>query len=137
MMNYRKYALLVLFLTLASSVMLTACGGYSATGYPAPVTVGSTVQAVSCLTVTADASVSILASAFTPTSVNISTNGVTKWTNNDGVAHTVTSTTVPANGAFNVPMANLGSVCLKFTAIGTFNYYSLANLGMIGSVTVN
>jgi len=61
---------------------------------------------------------------------------MTKWTNNDGVAHTVASTTVPANGAFNVPLASFTSACLKFTAPGTFHYYVLANLGLIGSVTV-
>ena len=136
-MYYRKHALLFLVLTLASAVLFLACGGYGGSTYPAPNTTGSTVQVVSCATVTADASVSIAALAFSPASVNIPVNGVVKWTNNDGITHTVTSTTVPTNGTFNTSLNNGTSVCLKFTEAGAFNYQCSIHPVMTGLVTVN
>ncbi|MGE5173306.1 MAG: plastocyanin/azurin family copper-binding protein, partial [Betaproteobacteria bacterium] len=64
-------------------------------------------------------------------------NTTVKWTNIDTILHTVTGTTVPANGAFDVQVNPGASVCLKFTSAGTFNYHcSIHPTTMIGLVTV-
>jgi plastocyanin len=76
-------------------------------------------------------------SSWNPAGVTINVNDIVQWNNVSGFAHTVTSTTVPTNGTFDVALANGASVCLKFTAAGTFNYQCSIHPVMMGSVTVN
>jgi plastocyanin len=122
---------------LLSLFLLASCGGggggYGGGGGTPP---SSTVQIVTC-PVTADATVNALASSFTPTGVTISANQIVKWNNASGVNHTVTRTTQPAGGTFDVALNNLTSVCLKFTTAGVFDYYcTVHGITMNGSVTV-
>jgi plastocyanin len=74
---------------------------------------------------------------FSPVSVTITANQIVQWNNAPGVAHTVTSTTVPANGTFNEALNNGTSACLKFTSAGAFNYRCNIHQAMTGLVTVN
>jgi plastocyanin len=53
--------------------------------------------------------------------VTVPVNTTVKWTNVDGMLHTVTNTTVPPNGTFNQTVNPGTSVCLKFTLAGAFN----------------
>ncbi len=112
-------------------------GGGSMTTTPPP---DSTVQLVACpASGTTDVSiVSQVAPGFSPSNLTVPVNTMVKWTNNDTIQHTVTSTTVPANGAFDSSLINPGtSVCFKFTSAGTFNYHcSIHPATMIGVVTV-
>jgi plastocyanin len=84
--------------------------------------------------------VSMAAPGFNPASVTVPVNTVVQWTNNDssGTLHTVTSTTVPANGTFDSGNLALGAtICLKFTSAGAFNYHCTNHpTTMIGLVTV-
>jgi len=122
---------------LLSLILLTACGGGGGYGSSSPPPTSSTVLSTAC-TVTPSAIVSALSTtSFVSSAVTISVNQVVQWNNISGFAHTVTSTTVPANGTFNAALANNTSICLKFTAPGTFNYQCTFHPSMIGSVTVN
>jgi plastocyanin len=76
-------------------------------------------------------------SSFSPPLVTISVNQVVQWNNNSGLPHTVTRTTQPAGGTFDVALSDGTSVCLKFTTAGTFDYYcTVHGLVMNGSVVV-
>lgn len=75
--------------------------------------------------------------AFSPGTLTISANTIVKWTNNDSTTHTVTSTTVPANGSFDSGNITPGtSVCFKFTVAGTYQYHCSIHTFMLGTVTV-
>ena len=119
-------------------LVLAGCGGGSSDGGGTPT---SAVEVVDCSTIqTPAATVTALSSAFTPTTVTIPVNGVVRWTSASALAHTVTSGTAPsADGKFNESLnTNGSSVCLKFTAAGTYNYYCTFHyaMGMTGVVTV-
>jgi plastocyanin len=110
-------------------------GGYGGGGTPP----SSTVQVVACpASGTIDVNiVSMTAPGFSPSSSTVPVNTIVKWTNIDGILHTVTSTTVPLNGTFDMQVNPSTSVCLKFTSAGTFNYHcSIHPTTMIGVVTV-
>jgi plastocyanin len=95
-----------------------------------------TVQSVACPG-SGTTDVSIQNFAFNPTTVTVSANSIVRWTNNDATTHTVTSTTVPTNGAFDSSGVSPGSsVCFQFTATGTYNYHCSIHTSMLGTVTV-
>jgi hypothetical protein len=52
------------------------------------------------------------------------------------MTHTVTSTTVPANGAFDSSVSAGASICLKFTSAGSYSYHCSIHPSMTGAVTV-
>jgi plastocyanin len=57
-----------------------------------------------------------------------------KWTNNDAIAHTVTSNT----GAFDSGnMAAGATYSYTFSTAGTYNYHCTYHSGMTGTVMVN
>jgi len=123
----------------ALAVLLYSCGGGGGGGYGGggtPPT--STVQVVACpVGGTTDISIiSSTAAGFSPGSVTVPVNTTVKWTNVDGMLHTVTNTTVPPNGTFNQTVSPNTSVCLKFTAAGAFNYQCSLHPVMTGLVTV-
>ena len=81
--------------------------------------------------------VSIFNFAFSPLGVTIGANGIVKWTNNDTVAHTVTSGTSTFDGKFD--SGNLGpnaTVCVQFNATGTYQYFCRLHPFMTVSVLV-
>jgi plastocyanin len=97
---------------------------------------------ISAVTVTAEGTLK-----FNPDTVTIAANDVVRWISASTLAHTVTSgivtggttTTATPDGKFDQPINTLGSsVCLKFTAAGTYNYYCTHHFmeGMTGIVTV-
>ena len=135
--EFRLFVLIVVSIVLAAT--LSSCGGssYSSGGGGSPVPT-ATVQVVACpVGGTTDISiVNSTAAGFTPAGIAVPVNTTVKWTNNDGNSHTVTSTTVPANGSFDVPVNPGTSVCLKFTATGAFIYQCSIHTVMTGSVTV-
>jgi len=116
---------------------LVGCGGGGGSSYTTTPNPEATVQVVTCPGSEAATVDAVGTSIFNPASVTISANQVVKWTNTSGYQHTVTSTTVPANGAFDAALNNGTSVCLKFTAVGTYHYKCTFHPTMTGSVTVN
>jgi len=117
------------------AVVLYSCGGdgssggygYGGAGMPA----ASTVQFVACpATGTTDVAIVGEVAGFSPSSVTVPVNGTVKWNNADSIQHTVTSTTAPLYGAFNATVNAGASICLKFTAAGTFNYHCSSHPAM-------
>ena len=72
--------------------------------------------------------------AFNPASITVQANTTIKWTNKDGVAHTVTSDT----GLFDSGSLSNGSTfSYTFKTQGTFFYHCTPHPSMTASVTVN
>jgi plastocyanin len=76
----------------------------------------------------------IQSNAFSPSSITVTAGTTIKWTNKDGIAHTVTSNTnifdsgtIPAGGTFSY----------TFASAGTFPYYCKIHPSMVAGVTVN
>jgi len=72
--------------------------------------------------------------AFTPATITITVNTTVKWTNKDGVTHTVTSDTglwdsgsVTSNGTYS----------RQFTTAGTYPYHCIIHSMMTGTVIVH
>ncbi|HEX7414791.1 MAG TPA: cupredoxin domain-containing protein [Bacteroidia bacterium] len=71
--------------------------------------------------------------AFSPSSITVAVNTTIKWTNKDGMAHTVTST----SGLFDSGNISSGSTYShQFTATGTYAYKCTIHSGMSGTVIV-
>lgn len=76
----------------------------------------------------------IQGNAFSPSTITVDVNTTVKWTNKDGVVHTVTSD----DGSFNSgSIPNNGTFSYTFTTAGTFNYHCAVHTGMTGIVKVN
>lgn len=116
-----------------TSLLMISCGGGGGNG-------GSDISALTVKLVTCPGSgttnVIIQDFSFTPANISGPANTIVKWTNN-GATHTVTGTTVPANGAFDSSNISTGSsVCFQFTATGTYNYHCSIHPSMTGTVVV-
>lgn len=71
--------------------------------------------------------------AFTPSTITVTAGTTITWTNNDGVAHTVTSNT----GLFESgSISNNGTYSHLFTTVGTFPYHCAIHTSMKASVVV-
>jgi plastocyanin len=71
--------------------------------------------------------------AFSPATLTVSVNTTVIWTNNDTVAHTVTSTT----GLFDSgSIGTGGTYSYMFTSAGTYNYYCTVHPSMTGKIVV-
>src|SRR2546430_1822842 len=69
--------------------------------------------------------------AFNPSSITVTVNTTVKWTNKDGMAHTVTSNT----GLFDSGTVNSGGTYThQFTTAGTFAYHCTIHSGMNGEM---
>lgn len=78
--------------------------------------------------------VSIINRSFQPPSFSIATGGTIEWSNDDGEAHTVTST----DSAFDSGILNGGATFTQtFTEAGSFPYSCLIHPEMRGTITVN
>jgi plastocyanin len=72
--------------------------------------------------------------AFTPGSLSVSVGTTVKWTNNDGVTHTVTAN--DGSSFDSGPIAAGASFSFKFMTAGTFNYHCTIHSGMTGTIVV-
>jgi plastocyanin len=71
--------------------------------------------------------------AFTPSSITVAVNTTIKWTNKDGMTHTVTSNT----GLFDSGNISSGSTYShQFTVAGTYPYKCTIHSSMTGTVIV-
>jgi plastocyanin len=71
--------------------------------------------------------------AFTPATITVAAGTTIKWTNKDGIGHTVTSKT----GVFDSgTIGGDGTFTFKFTTAGTFPYICTTHPTMTGSVVV-
>ena len=95
-----------------------------------------TVQPVACPG-SGTIDIAIQNNFFSPAGVTVAPNSIVRWTNNGASNHTVTSTTVPANGSFDSSTMGTGtSVCFQFASAGTYAYHCAIHPSMTGSVTV-
>ena len=121
------------------AIVLYSCGGGGGGGYGGGGgTTTSTVQGVACSGATTTVSIVSQSVGFTPPIVTVTAGSIVQWTNNDpSLPHTVTRTTVSTNGFFDSGnLAPGASVCLKFTAVGTFDYHCSLHPTMTGEVIV-
>jgi plastocyanin len=72
--------------------------------------------------------------AFIPETITVTVGTTIKWTNKDGVSHTVTSTTPGSFDSGIIP--NNGTYSLQFNTTGTFSYYCTIHTSMTGTVIV-
>lgn len=72
--------------------------------------------------------------AYSPASLTVTTGTTIKWTNKDGVAHTVTSDVA---GQFDSGSMGTGAVYSHtFTTVGTFSYYCIPHPSMKAKIIV-
>ncbi len=72
--------------------------------------------------------------AFNSESLTVSANTTVKWTNKDGVVHTVTSDTP---GQFDSgSISSGGTFSFTFTTPGTYSYYCAVHPSMVGVIIV-
>lgn len=72
-------------------------------------------------------------STFTPASITVAVNTTIKWTNKDGITHTVTSN----NALFDSGnIGNGGTYSRQFTTAGTYPYHCSIHSSMAGTVVV-
>ncbi|MFI5219157.1 MAG: cupredoxin domain-containing protein [Bacteroidia bacterium] len=70
--------------------------------------------------------------AFTPGTRTVTVNTTVTWTNKDGAAHTVTSSSFTGSGN----IASGGTFNHTFTAAGTYDYHCALHSNMNGKVIV-
>ena len=71
--------------------------------------------------------------AFSPATLTVAVGTTVKWTNKDGVAHTVTSDT----GLFDSQNVNANGVfSYMFMTAGTFNYHCTIHPTMVAKIIV-
>lgn len=75
---------------------------------------------------------------YQPSSVTVAKGGTVTWTNNDPVAHTVTSVSVPSGASsFNSGMMNYTATFkVTFTVDGTYTYLCSYHPWMHGTIIV-
>jgi plastocyanin len=73
------------------------------------------------------------AAGFTPNPIMVAVGTAVTWTNNDSIAHDVTSDTGVWNSSSMAPGTQF---TFKFQTAGTFPYHCAVHPGMVGTVTV-
>ena len=116
--------------TSTSSMMTTSHSSTHST------TQASTVSCTTSPSAQGDVAISIMGSAFIPSTVNITAGQSIQWTNNDSIAHTVTGTSPPWSGG-GTPLSHGQTVTCTFSVAGDFSYHCAFHQSMIGSVKVN
>ena len=81
-------------------------------------------------------SVSIQNFAFNPSDITVSVGTMVTWTNNDTVAHTVTSLSGAPVAFDSSTVTPGGTYSYTFTTPGTYPYYCKIHPFMLGNVTV-
>ena len=81
--------------------------------------------------------ITIINSSFQPATITIKKGTTVTWTDQDGVAHTVTTDNKSAVAAPNSPTLNQGNqYSFKFDTVGTFAYHCNFHSDMHGTVIV-
>ena len=82
---------------------------------------------------TSEVDINIASRAFSPATITVPVNTTVTWTNNDGMAHTVTSDTgLFDSGTFGAG----GTYSYQFTTAGTYNYHCTLHPDMIATIIV-
>jgi len=131
-------ALLLLLAACGSSPATGASGGSTPTAAPTatptPVPTTAPTQAPTATASTGGTSVTIASYAFSPQSLTIKVGTKITWTNNDGVAHTVTSDN---HTTFNSGPISPGSTySFTFTKAGTYTYHCSIHPTMTATIVV-
>lgn len=111
---------------LVIAVLISGCTTTTTTRPAEPTPVITTSEPVT--TTPAPVSVAIKSSTFVPGTVGISKGATVTWTNDDGVAHTVTS--VPQGGFDSGPIDPGKTYSYTFNQAGTFEYSCLNHPNM-------
>jgi plastocyanin len=77
--------------------------------------------------------ISIQGSAFSPAEITVPAGTIITWTNNNGVAESITD----KSGQFDGIISSNGTYSYLFSTAGTFQYFSRMNPSMAGKVIVN
>ena len=114
--------------------LLAACSGKAAPTMQSYAPVSSTqVSASGSENSAAAPEVVIKGFAYTPATLTVKVGTTVKWTNNDSVAHTVTSDT----GLFDSgELASGDSYSFTFSQAGTFAYHCAMHPSMVASIVV-
>lgn len=76
---------------------------------------------------------------YVPVNVTIAKNGAVKWTNNDSVHHTATSTSVPSGASSGFDSKDMGQGAtyqVTLSVSGTYKYVCAYHSWMQGTITV-
>jgi len=73
--------------------------------------------------------------AFSPVTLTVTAGTTVKWTNKDGVAHTVTSDNAGLFDSGN--LSTNGTYSHMFTTAGTYNYHCTYHSSMTAKIIVN
>ncbi len=120
------------FAFIAIVVLLAACSGKTATMQSYAPT-SSTLAPSSAENIPATPEVEIKGFAFSPGTLTIKVGTTVKWTNQDSVAHTVTSDT----GLFDSgDLAAGDTFSFTFTQAGTFAYHCTMHPSMTATIIV-
>jgi len=99
-----------------------------------------TAKVIVTSSTTSSAAVSINSMSFAPATITVSAGTTITWTNQDAIAHTVTSDT----GLFNSGSISSsgyygggGTYSYKFTTAGTYPYHCSIHPSMKGTIVVN
>ena len=79
----------------------------------------------------------IQGSAFSPATITVTAGTTIKWTNKDGMSHTVTSDVGGAEIFDSGSMANGATFTWQFNNTGSFKYHCTFHSGMKATVVVN
>ena len=137
---------IALTLAVTMSMVLTACGGSTATTAPTPTTAPTTAPTptptpspTAITTPVATVTVKIVEKnekySFQPGTLNIKVGTQVIWTDTSDATHTVTSDT----GVFNTasPIAKGQTFMFLFTQAGTFKYHCTIHPYMVATITVS
>lgn len=124
----------ILAITTALVLALAACGGSDSSKNAATSPPGTASSSESPSTLAAsDTAVTIDNFAFLPETVTITVGSAATWTNQQGVAHTVTAD----DGSFDSgDLASNATFDRTFDTAGTFSYHCSIHATMTGTVIV-
>jgi plastocyanin len=114
-----------ILLSLTAALALIGCGGASYNGVTNPPVITPPVVTTS---------VALRNIAFNPRAIQVTPGATVQFTNNDGIAHNVTFSSISITGATDFTSGSL-SVVMPVTP-GTYAYHCTIHSGMTGSVLV-